>query len=100
MRQKATIQSLIDFHQARLTALDHSKLVRELMLESPYPLKELTSTLNVSELGAYSIIAMFRCEKLPERHQILKHLDELEQIRQVITDQVSRYLLSTTAQTA
>ncbi|WP_375001476.1 hypothetical protein [Aeromicrobium sp. CTD01-1L150] len=80
------MSSLMEFHRARLVALDNWNLAQEAMASSSFPVRALTETLGVTELGAHSIIAMLRSESVPERAHIEQHLHELEQMRYSVTD--------------
>lgn len=80
MERTSALGSLLDFHRARLIALDNWNLVQQVMASSSYPVHAIVRALGVTELGAHSVIAMLR-GPIPDRAEIESHLWELERIR-------------------
>lgn len=81
MEHKATLGSVIEFHRARLAALDNWSLVQETMSVTDNPVRAISRALGVTDLGAHSVIAMLRAHR-PERAEVARQVAMLERLQE------------------
>lgn len=81
MDHKSTLDSVIEFHRARLVGLDNWVLAQKTMLLADDPVHDIAQALGISDLGAHSVIAMLRAPR-PERSQIVEQVNMLERLQE------------------
>lgn len=81
MEHKSALGSVIEFHRARLAALDNWNLVQETMSVTDNPVRAISGLLGVTHLGAHSVIAMLRAQ-LPDRAEVAQQVEMLERLQE------------------
>lgn len=79
LEHKSALDGEIEFHRARLAALDNWNIVQE-ALAGDNPVRTISRVLGVTNLGAHSVIAMLRGRR-PERAEVERQVETLEQLR-------------------
>lgn len=81
MEHRSTLGSVLEFHRARLAALDNWSVVQETMAVTDSPVRAISRLLGVTELGAHSVIAMLRAQR-PERAEVAQQVEMLERLQE------------------
>lgn len=82
MEHKAKLGSVIEFHRARLVALDNWSVAQAALTVSDNPVVSVSRALGVTDLGAHAVISMLRSER-PERSQVEREVHRLERLEAV-----------------
>lgn len=75
---------MIEFHRARLVAIDNWSAVQSAMATQSDSVTAVAQTLGVTDLGAQSVIAMAGNGPLPARGHVEAQLNSLDQVRRVV----------------
>ena len=82
MEHKARLGSAIEFHRARLVALDNWRTAQAALTVGDDPVVSVSRALGVTDLGAHAVIAMLRGQR-PERVQVEREIHRLERLEDV-----------------
>jgi len=74
---------MIEFHHARLKAIDNWNTVQTAMATQSDSVSAISHALGVSNLGAHSVIAM-ASGPLPPRGQVESQLNSLDRLRRMV----------------
>ncbi|UYM07323.1 hypothetical protein [Solicola gregarius] len=74
---------MIEFHRARLMAIDNWSTVQGAMAAQGDSVSAIAHALGVSHLGAHSVIAMAN-GPLPSRRHVESQLNSLDQLRRIV----------------
>ncbi|UYM07701.1 hypothetical protein [Solicola gregarius] len=82
LEHKSSLGSVIEFHRARLVALDNWGAAQEALCVSDDPVRSISRALGITSLGAHSVIAMLRGQR-PERSVVEREVRRLERLEVV-----------------
>ncbi|MDN5853840.1 MAG: hypothetical protein L0K86_13535 [Actinomycetia bacterium] len=82
MEHKARLGGAIEFHRARLIALDNWHVAHAALTVGDDPVGEVSRALGVTDLGAHAVISMLRGQR-PERSQVVHEIERLERLQAV-----------------
>lgn len=82
MEHKARLGSAIEFHRARLVALDNWNTAKAALTDGDDPVSSVSSALGLTDLGAHAVISMLRGQ-CPERAQVALEVLRLERLEAV-----------------
>ena len=77
MEHKSSLCSVLEFHRARLVALDNWNAAQEALAASDDPVGSVSRALGITNLGAHSVIAMLRAHR-PDRTAVEREVRRLE----------------------
>ena len=79
LEHKSSLRSVIEFHRARLVALDNWGTAQAALSTSDDPVGSVSRALGITALGAHSVIAMLRGQR-PDRAVIEREVRKLERL--------------------
>lgn len=82
MEHKARLVGAIEFHRARLIALDNWHVAQASLTVGDDPVAAVSHALGVTDLGAHAVISMLRGQR-PERSQVVREIQRLERLEAV-----------------
>lgn len=82
MEHKARLGNVIEFHRARLVALDNWSAAQTALTVSDDPVASVSRALGVTDLGAHAVISMLRGQR-PDRSYVVREISRLERLEAV-----------------
>ncbi|HLR85184.1 MAG TPA: hypothetical protein VK059_09540 [Nocardioidaceae bacterium] len=82
MEHKARLGGAIEFHRARLIALDNWHVAETALTVGDDPVRAVSRALGVTDLGAHAVISMLRGQR-PDRAQVVHEIQRLERLEAV-----------------